>query len=347
MYEILTECENYSNSLEETINYFNNILDNSIENDIDLIQEYIDELESIDTLEYLHDGIESIEEELDSYEKGIVGIEEQIASNECLEKDGIPGEYIDLDKLEEYKTCLEENKEAIDKYTILYKEYEEEINTFHSRLEEIMIEKEIIIEKELMDEVNDLKEEEEEKRKREKFSKNKIKGDFAELICKHHFELMGYTMNKVGIEELSPAFANINGLNKYTEALKKRIQNMPDFLAVYPNLNYASFVEVKYRRNMNNSSLKSFSNTLHKNYKNFINDGTPLHFYLVTNIKPYVYIMKSNSKEKIETGGFYSIGDVELDKKSLFKSQKKEMGFNDVYSKVIKLAIEDIILPPT
>ncbi len=35
-----------------------------------------------------------------------------------------------------------------------------------------------------------------------KFQLEKIKGDFAELICKHHFELMGCDVNKVGIEDL-------------------------------------------------------------------------------------------------------------------------------------------------
>ena len=51
------------------------------------------------------------------------------------------------------------------------------------------------------------------------FELNKIKGDFAELICKHHFELMGFHLNKVGIEEISPTFAKLK--NKLTKNIDK------------------------------------------------------------------------------------------------------------------------------
>jgi len=88
----------------------------------------------------------------------------------------------------------------------------------------------------------------------------KIKGDFAELICKHHFELMGCNVSKVGIEELSPSFSKPTSSHKAVKALKRRMQGMPDFLVVHPSLKNASFVEVKYRKNITTDTayLKSF-----------------------------------------------------------------------------------------
>ena len=79
------------------------------------------------------------------------------------------------------------------------------------------------------------------------FKIQKIKGDFAELICKHHFELMGYTVDKVGIEQLSPSFAKLNDSHSWVKNIKEHIQKLPDFLAVCPQKELASFIEVKFR----------------------------------------------------------------------------------------------------
>jgi len=180
-----------------------------------------------------------------------------------------------------------------------------------------------------------------------KFKIDKIKGDFAELICKHHFELMGCHINKVGIEELSPAFAKLKSSKKAVEALKNRMQSMPDFLVVHPSLDNASFVEVKYRKNVTHEKLKQFSKKLHEEYSDFIRDGVPVYFYLVTNKKPYIHIMKANSLKHWEhTGGFYNVGVTDLDRLPFFKgiSSGKSDSFNSVYTNTIKQAIEGLLL---
>jgi len=175
------------------------------------------------------------------------------------------------------------------------------------------------------------------------FKIQKIKGDFAELICKHHFELMGCHINKVGIEELSPSFAKLQSSRKAVEALKTRMQYMPDFLVVHPNLDNASFVEVKYRKNVSNESLKIFSLELHQQYADFIKDNIPVYFYLLTNKEPYVYIMKANALKHWEhTGGFYDIGTGNLDTLPFFRGTKENSSFNTVYQDSIKPAIEEL-----
>ena len=175
----------------------------------------------------------------------------------------------------------------------------------------------------------------------------KIKGDFAELICKHHFELMGCNVNKVGIEELSPSFAKLTSSHKAVKALKNRMQGMPDFLVVHPSLNNASFVEVKYRKNITKDTayLKKFSLELHAQYSNFINDDVPIYFYLLTNTKPYVHIMKANALTHFEkTGGFYPARVSNLDNLPFFSGTIEYLSFNDVYSQTIEPTINDILI---
>ncbi|MCX6051035.1 MAG: hypothetical protein NTZ60_00840 [Campylobacterales bacterium] len=178
----------------------------------------------------------------------------------------------------------------------------------------------------------------------EQFKIEKIKGDFAELICKHHFEYMGFKMDKVGIEDLSPSFAKLSSSNNAVTSLKKLIQYMPDFLAVYPSLGLASFIEVKYRRNITDLHLVEFSKELHLRYENVMKDGIPLYFYLVTNKAPYVYIMKAYAlKHKEQTGGFYSVEDNALNNLVFFQSKNKNASFSEAYKDCIKTAIVEIL----
>jgi len=175
------------------------------------------------------------------------------------------------------------------------------------------------------------------------FKIKKIKGDLAELICKHHFELMGCDVNKVGIENLSPSFAKLTSSKKAVDALKNRMQYMPDFLVVHPSKKNASFVEVKYKQNITQDFLKQFSLELHQQYSDFIKDGVPVYFYLLTNKEPYVHIMKANALKRWEhTGGFYNVGVQDLDDLSFFEGSPENSSFNAVYYDSIKPAINDI-----
>ncbi|QOY50951.1 hypothetical protein [Candidatus Sulfurimonas baltica] len=175
------------------------------------------------------------------------------------------------------------------------------------------------------------------------FKIKKIKGDFAELICKHHFELMGCHVNKVGIEELSPAFAKLQSGRKAVASLKNRMQYMPDFLVVHPSGDNASFVEVKYRANISDDDLVKYSKEWHEQYADFIKDSTPVYFYLLTNKEPYVHIMKANALKHFEqTGGFYYAGIQNLNKLPFFSGTNEYSGFNAVYSQSIRSAIFEL-----
>ena len=177
------------------------------------------------------------------------------------------------------------------------------------------------------------------------FQKNKLKGDFAELICKHHFELMGCDVQKVGIEELSPAFAKLRSAKKAVASLKKQMQLMPDFLVVHPDGNNASFVEVKYRNNSNKGFLREFSKELHLRYSEFIKDSTPVYFYLVTNQAPFIHIMKANILGcHKETGGFYPAQDSSLDGLPFFRGYKDNSSFNAIYNSIICPTIKELIV---
>jgi hypothetical protein len=177
------------------------------------------------------------------------------------------------------------------------------------------------------------------------FEINKIKGDFAELICKHHFELMGYNLNKIGIEEISPIFAKIRDKNSFITPLKTHLQNMPDFLAVCEDRKICSFIEVKFRENIDDSDkLVKLSKELHEQYKIYIDDKLPLYFYVVTNMKPYIYVLKADSlKYKEDTGGFYEVGNKSFDNFQFFKAISDKKSFNYIYSEVIEKFIVQII----
>lgn len=176
--------------------------------------------------------------------------------------------------------------------------------------------------------------------------KKKILGDFGEMICKHHFEIMGYTVDKTGIEELSPAFATLQSDKKPIASIKEYIQKIPDFLAVCPHSKKASFIEVKYRAGINKKSqLKEFSDELHTRYQNLVSQDIPIYFYLVTNIEPYIFIMKANSfKYKEKVGGFYTAGaDKSLGTMPFFVGAgKNPRDFNEVYFNEIKPSLQNI-----
>ena len=181
--------------------------------------------------------------------------------------------------------------------------------------------------------------------------KNKTKGDFAEMICKRHFKIMGYEVYETGIEKLAPSFAKLQSNNKYITNIKKYIQNIPDFLVVCPDTKKASFVEAKYRTIIDTKDeknlkkqLKEISKELHTKYNNLISQDIPIYFYLVTNTDPYIFIMKAKSlKYKEDVGGFYTAGEDKAlsDMKFFKRNNTNPNDFNTVYSEVIKPYLDE------
>ncbi|WP_457562932.1 arsenate reductase ArsC [Caminibacter pacificus] len=173
---------------------------------------------------------------------------------------------------------------------------------------------------------------------------NKIKGDLAENICRVHFENMGYDVSKVGVENISSVFAHLNGYEKnYIEKLKLLFQRMPDLLITHNEKKEAALFEVKYNKNLNTQDdLKNFSKYLHERYDYHINTlKLPVYFYVVTNKKPYVYVLKANHTNG-NTGGFYPADSSWLDKFPIFSKENAKKSFREVYFSVIYPALSDI-----
>ena len=178
------------------------------------------------------------------------------------------------------------------------------------------------------------------------FNTEKIKGDFAELVCRHHFELMGCHVDKTGVEELSPAFSKLHTNKPSVQAINKHLQRMPDFLVVLPNDTDASFVEVKFRSNIDSAeALKELSAESHERYKSFIDRKLPIYFYLVTNRAPFVYIMKAESLAyREDKGGFYRVQDSALDRFPFFRGDGNHKSFNTVFTENLLPALTAIML---
>jgi hypothetical protein len=169
---------------------------------------------------------------------------------------------------------------------------------------------------------------------------NKIKGNFAENICQTHFESMGCDVSYIGVEHLSNHFAMMTDhKRKQVKNLKDLFQKMPDFLITNTVRNDAALVEVKFNKNIKNEKdLIEYSKVLHEKYKHIINLELPVYFYLVTNTKPYVFIMKANV-EGGRPGGFYKADDSKLDGYYFFTAEKS---FTEVYKNIILPALSDI-----
>lgn len=80
---------------------------------------------------------------------------------------------------------------------------------------------------------------------------NKIKGGFAEAVCRSHFEAMGYRVEQVGIEHIAPYYARHvgDGLDHYARQVQQHLQKLPDFLVSRKHNGklQAFFVETKFR----------------------------------------------------------------------------------------------------
>ena len=106
------------------------------------------------------------------------------------------------------------------------------------------------------------------------WTQNKIKGDIAESICKGHFELIDYNVDKIGIENIGHNYTNNflkNNNQAFTDTLlKNNLNKMPDLLL--SRVDGKSFMmEVKFRTNI--SSFNLLQNEFYWTYRRMIYTG--------------------------------------------------------------------------
>lgn len=106
--------------------------------------------------------------------------------------------------------------------------------------------------------------------------KEKIKGDFAEAICKSHFSAIGYHVENTGVESAMETFARYSNLssNKSIPAdmIMDNIRFTPDLLIsrLYQNTLQSFYIEVKYRQKV--EDLQILENELFWQYRKIIWD---------------------------------------------------------------------------
>ena len=89
-----------------------------------------------------------------------------------------------------------------------------------------------------------------------KWYKNKILGDFAEIICTNHFEALGYHVESTGIEKSAKVFTQLSNLSSSksisSDTIYKKIHQTPDLLIsrLFNNKLESFFIEVKYRNHV-------------------------------------------------------------------------------------------------
>ena len=78
---------------------------------------------------------------------------------------------------------------------------------------------------------------------------NKIKGGFAEVIARAHFECMGYEVRDAGVEKVYPYYAESKGdiPNDIKANIRNYLDVFPDFLVFSSALKSLFTVEVKFR----------------------------------------------------------------------------------------------------
>lgn len=96
---------------------------------------------------------------------------------------------------------------------------------------------------------------------------NKIKGGFAEEVCKSHFGYLGYDVANTGIEHIAPQYTKYtNRIDTLNNEVKKVLQKSPDLLI--SNDKKAFLVEVKFNGNIKSDpDFYSYGKELLFNYR--------------------------------------------------------------------------------
>lgn len=132
------------------------------------------------------------------------------------------------------------------------------------------------------------------------FSQNKIHGSIAEAACEENFRLMGYTVERTGIEHVAPVLAERIGSTRlhgtYGENMSSHLRTLPDFIVsrVKGSCVEAMFVDAKFRYCHSGEQLKSVQADLSKQIPMYKKAHGETLIYLVTNL------IHSDSKSDVD-----------------------------------------------
>lgn len=121
------------------------------------------------------------------------------------------------------------------------------------------------------------------------FSQNKIRGSIAESACEEHFRLLGYTIERTGIEHIAPVFAEKIGSTKlhdtYGKGMSSYLRSIPDFIVSRFKgcRTQAMFVDAKFRYCHSPEQLKQVQVELSKKITTYKEMHGETLIYLVTN----------------------------------------------------------------
>ncbi len=121
------------------------------------------------------------------------------------------------------------------------------------------------------------------------FSQNKIRGSIAEAACEEHFRLLGYTIERTGIEHIAPVFAEKIGNTKlhdtYGKGMSAYLRSIPDFIVsrFKSGRTQAMFVDAKFRYCHSGEQLKQVQAELSKQITIYKETHGETLIYLVTN----------------------------------------------------------------
>ncbi len=121
------------------------------------------------------------------------------------------------------------------------------------------------------------------------FSQNKIRGSIAEAACEEHFRLLGYTIERTGIEHMAPVFAERISSTKlhdtYGKNLSAYIRSLPDFIIsrFKGTRTQAMFVDAKFRYCHTSEQLTLVQAELSKQINSYKEAHGETLIYLVTN----------------------------------------------------------------
>lgn len=124
------------------------------------------------------------------------------------------------------------------------------------------------------------------------FSQNKIRGSIAEAACEENFRLIGYTVERTGIEHVAPVLAERIGCTRlhgtYGVNMSSHLRTLPDFIVsrVKGSCVEAMFVDAKFRYCHSGEQLKGVQAELSKQIPVYKKAHGETLIYLVTNPIP-------------------------------------------------------------
>ncbi len=121
------------------------------------------------------------------------------------------------------------------------------------------------------------------------FSQNKIRGSIAESACEEHFRLLGYTVERTGVEHIAPVFAEKIGTTKlhgtYGKGMSTYLRSLPDFIVsrFKCGRTQAMFVDAKFRYCHSSAQLSQIQADLSRQIRFYEEAHGETLLYLVTN----------------------------------------------------------------